>query len=102
LTLSIARRCCKWCGGETDAAVPGIEHGVKTFEESVAINKVEALAGLIANVLDDEVYAIRRAVDEGVERARPDLCIRGELERRAASREVERLQVGVLHRRDAE
>jgi len=52
--------------------------------------------------LDDEVDAVRRTVDEGVECTRPDLRVRGELERRAADCEEERLEVGVLLRRDAE
>jgi hypothetical protein len=101
-SLSITRRFCKWRSCETNAAVPGIEDGVETLKEGVAVDKVEALSGRIANVVDDKVYAIRRAADEGVERARPDLCVRGELERRAASSEEERLEVGVLRRRDAE
>jgi len=52
--------------------------------------------------LDNKVDAVRRTVDEGVERARPYLRVRGELERRAADHEEERLEVGVLLRRDAE
>jgi hypothetical protein len=99
---SITRRCCKWRSCETNAAVPGIEDGVETLKESVAVEKIKALSGRIANVVDDEVYAIRRAADEGVERARPDLCVRGELERRATNREEERLEVFVLRRHDAE
>ena len=101
-SLSITRRFCKWRSCETNAAVPGIEDGVETLKEGVAVDKVKALSGRIANVVDNEVYAIRRAADEGVERARPDLCVRGELERRAAGREEEGLEVGVLRRRDAE
>ena len=52
--------------------------------------------------MDDKVDAVRRTVDKGVERARPDLRVCGELERRAAGREEERLKVGVLLRRDVE
>lgn len=52
--------------------------------------------------MDDEIDAVRRAVDEGVERARPDLRVRGELKRRAADHEEERSEVGVLLQRDAE
>lgn len=52
--------------------------------------------------MDDKVDAVRRTVDERVERARPDLRVRGELERRAAGHEEERLEVGILLRRDAE
>jgi hypothetical protein len=99
---SITCSFCKWRSCEANATVPGIEDGVETLKEGVAVDKVKALSGRIANVVDDEVYAICRAADEGVERARPDLCVRSELERRAAGREEERLEVGVLRGRDAE
>ena len=52
--------------------------------------------------MDDEVDVVRRTVDEGVECTRPNLRVRGELERRVADCEEERLQVGVLLWRDAE
>jgi hypothetical protein len=52
--------------------------------------------------VDDEIYVTCCAANEGVERARPDLCVRGEFERRVASGEEERLEVGVLRRGDAE
>jgi len=52
--------------------------------------------------LNDKVDAVRRTVDERVECTRPDLRVCCELERRAASHEEERLEVGVLLWRDVE
>jgi hypothetical protein len=79
-----------------------VEDGVEALKERVPVDKVEALSGGRANVVDDEVNAIRRAANEGVERARPYLRVRGELEGPAAGREEERLEIGELRRGDAE
>jgi hypothetical protein len=100
--ISITHRYCEWRSGETNATVSSIKDRVETLEESVAADKVEAPSGGSANIIADKVYVACRTADEGVELARPDLCVRSELECRAASCEEERLEVGVLRRGDAE
>jgi hypothetical protein len=79
-----------------------VEDRVEAFEECVTVYEVETLSGGCANIMDDEVDVVRRAPDELVECARPNLRVWGELERRAPDREEERLEIGILRRGDAE
>ena len=79
-----------------------VKDRVEAFEECVTVYKVETLSGRCANVIDDEVDVVPRAADELVERTRPNLRVWGELERRAAGREKERLEIGILRWGDAE
>ena len=60
---------------EADLRVGGIEDGVESLEERVAVDEVEALAGVAADVADDEVDVVRRAADRAVQRTRPDLGV---------------------------
>lgn len=53
--------------GKADAAVRGIKHGVEALEPSLAVDEVEALAAVRADVADDEVDAVRVSADRGVE-----------------------------------
>ena len=66
-------------GGEANLALAAVVHGVEALEESVAVDEVETLAGRGANVGDDEVDRVVFAADNAVQRARPDLGVRGEL-----------------------
>lgn len=67
-------------GGETDALVGGIEDGVETLEEGVAVDEVETLARVRAEVVDDEVDGAGGATDVGVQRAGEELSVGGQLE----------------------
>jgi hypothetical protein len=65
--------------GEADALSGGVEDGVEALEEGIAVDEVETLTGVGAEVADDEVDAARDTTDISVERAREDLSVGGEL-----------------------
>ncbi len=56
----------------------------------------------MSNVLYDQVSGVHIAVYNLVERAGPDLCVRGQLECAVPNDEVQRLEVIVLRIADAE
>jgi len=87
--------------GKANATSPSVENRVKTFKERVAIDKVEPRSHDGSDVVDYKVYAAPLAADVLVECARPDLRVRGELERPVPDGEEERLEVGVLDRGDS-
>ena len=66
---SVRRRSRELSGGEADAAVRTVEHGVEAFEERHAVDEVEAFAAGSAKVADDKVHAVGVAADRGVESA---------------------------------
>lgn len=54
-------------GGKADLCVRDIPDVVETFEECEPVNEVETLAGVGADVSDDQVYAVRVPADGSVE-----------------------------------
>ena len=52
---------------EAETRVGRVEDGVEAFEERVAVDKVEALARVAANVVDDEVDVTAGAADLSIQ-----------------------------------
>ncbi len=92
----------EWCSGEANTTVTSVENRVKTLGERVAVDKVEARSRGRTNVADNEVNMVRFSADEPIERAGPELRIRGELECPSTDSEEERLEVGILSWSNAE
>ena len=65
----VGRRVSELRRGEANLVVRGVEHGEVALEEAEAVNKVEALARLRADVAHDEEDLVTLATDERVERA---------------------------------
>lgn len=57
----------KGSGSQTDPLVGGVEDGVETLKEGLAVDEVETLAGVSAEVTDDEVHAVGIATNSSVE-----------------------------------
>jgi len=58
--------------------VGGIEYGVETLKESVAVDEVETFTTGSANGADNEVDVAGATTNIGVKGTRPDLAVRGE------------------------
>jgi hypothetical protein len=99
---SIAVRHGERSGGEANTTVSSVEDGVKTLKERIAVDEVEAPSGEFPNVVDDQINIVRFPAEERIERAWPNLRVRGEFERASADSEEERLEVGELRRCNAE
>jgi hypothetical protein len=99
---SIAVRHGEWSGGKANTTVRSVENGIKTLKERIAVDKVEAPSGEFPNVVDDHINIVRFPANEFIERAWPNLRVRGELERASTDSEEERLEVGELRRCNAE
>ena len=65
----VGRRVSELRRGEANLVVRGVEHGEVALEEAEAVNKVEALARLRADVAHDEEDLVTLATNERVERA---------------------------------
>ena len=118
----VGRRGRELGGGKAEAAVGGVKDGVEALQERLAVDEVEALARVAAEVADDEVYIPRAAADERVEGAlqravsvrlrrtaqgdwathRPDLRVGRERVDRAADLEVQVLEAVELRGREAQ
>lgn len=65
--------------GKPDPRVCCIVNCVEALQESIAVDKIETLAGISANVVDDEIDGAGTAPNLRVQRTRPDLSIGCEL-----------------------
>lgn len=56
-----------WGGGKAEGLGTRVVHGVVPLQEGVAINEVETLAGLRAQIANDEVDRVSGTTDGSVE-----------------------------------
>lgn len=57
----------KGSGSQTDPLVGGVEDGVETLKEGLAVDEVKTLAGGGADVIHDKVHAVGIATNSSVE-----------------------------------
>ncbi len=77
---SVGKRIREGRRRKADLLVGRVEHGIEPLQEREPVDEIEPLALVVADVPDDQIHIVRRAADVRVERQRPRLCVRRELE----------------------
>ena len=70
--IGVIRRC------KTDSRLGGVKDTVEALKEALTVDKIKALSGRSADVVDNPIDCTRSAANVAVERSRPDLTVGGQ------------------------
>ena len=94
--INLVRRCVRVLGiRQPNPPIVSIINRIKPLQERVAVNKVQTLARITAQVCHDEVNGVLLPSNCHIQLSRPDLSVGRECEGRAADNKVQSLERGI-------
>lgn len=80
VSSSVGKRIREGRRRKADLLVGRVEHRIEPLQEREPVDEIEPLALVVADVPDDQIHIVRCTADVRVDRPRPRLRVRRELE----------------------